>query len=103
MVLTGNVALENMDFKTIGFAGGRVDDWEPDIVFWGTEKKFLGSDRFTGNRELKGPLAVIQMGLIFVNPEGPNAIPDPIAAAADIRQPSVQTNCNALLEGSQGI
>jgi catalase-peroxidase len=86
MVLTGNVALENMGFKTIGFAGGRADDWEPDMAYWGTEKKFLGADRFAGNRELKGPLAATQMGLIYVNPQGPNGIPDPIAAASDIRQ-----------------
>jgi catalase-peroxidase len=86
MVLTGNVALENMGFKTIGFGGGRVDDWEPDMVFWGAEKKFLDADRFAGNRELKGSLAATQMGLIYVNPEGPNGVPDPIAAAADIRQ-----------------
>jgi catalase-peroxidase len=86
MVLSGNVALENMGFKTIGFAGGRVDAWEPDLAYWGTEKKFLGAERFTGNRELKGPLAATQMGLIYVNPQGPNGNPDPIAAAADIRQ-----------------
>ena len=86
MVLAGNVALENMGFKTIGFAGGRVDTWEPDLVYWGPEKKFLASERFEGNRQLKGPLAATQMGLIYVNPEGPNGNPDPIAAAHDIRQ-----------------
>ncbi len=85
MVLTGNVALENMGFKTIGFAGGRVDAWEPDMVFWGPEKKWMGDERRDGKGGLKGPLAATQMGLIYVNPEGPNGNPDPIAAAADIR------------------
>ena len=88
MVLTGNVALENMGFKTIGFAGGRVDAWEPDLVYWGPEAKFLaaGEGRLDGKRSLQGPLAATQMGLIYVNPEGPNGNPDPIAAAHDIRQ-----------------
>ena len=88
MVLTGNVALENMGFKTIGFAGGRVDSWEPDLVYWGPEAKFLaaGGERLDGKRNLKGPLAATEMGLIYVNPEGPNGNPDPIAAAHDIRQ-----------------
>jgi len=86
MVLAGNVAMENMGFKTIGFAGGRTDAWEADKVFWGTENKWLGADRFSGKRELKGALAATQMGLIYVNPEGPEGKPDPIAAAADIRQ-----------------
>jgi len=86
MVLAGNVALENMGFKTIGFAGGRVDTWEPDMVFWGPEMKFLDAERFNDKRELKGALAATQMGLIYVNPQGPNGNPDPIAAAADIRQ-----------------
>lgn len=86
MVLAGNVALENMGFKTIGFAGGRVDAWEPDMVFWGSETKFLDAERFNDKRELKGALAATQMGLIYVNPQGPNGNPDPIAAAADIRQ-----------------
>ncbi|MDE8650115.1 catalase/peroxidase HPI [Novosphingobium album (ex Liu et al. 2023)] len=85
MVLTGNVALENMGFKTLGFAGGRVDSWEPDLVFWGPEKKWLADERRDGKGGLKGPLAATQMGLIYVNPEGPNGKPDPIAAAADIR------------------
>jgi catalase-peroxidase len=85
MVLAGNVALENMGFKTLGFAGGRVDSWEPDLVFWGPEKKWLGDERRDGKTGLKGPLAATQMGLIYVNPEGPNGNPDPIAAAADIR------------------
>ncbi|WP_411861224.1 catalase/peroxidase HPI [Nitrospirillum amazonense] len=86
MVLAGNVALENMGFKTLGFAGGRVDEWEPDLVFWGPEKKWLDDQRFDGQHQLKGPLAATQMGLIYVNPEGPNGNPDPIAAAKDIRQ-----------------
>jgi catalase-peroxidase len=86
MVLAGNVALENMGFKTIGFAGGRADSWQPDIVFWGPEKKMLGSERFDEKRRLQGPVAATQMGLIYVNPQGPNGNPDPIAAAADIRQ-----------------
>ena len=85
LVLTGNVALENMGFETLGFAGGRVDAWEPDLVFWGPEKKWLGDERRDGKGGLKGPLAATQMGLIYVNPEGPNGNPDPIAAAADIR------------------
>lgn len=85
MVLTGNVALENMGFKTIGFAGGRVDSWEPDLVFWGPESKFLAADRFDKDGNLKGPLAATQMGLIYVNPEGPGGNPDPLAAAKAIR------------------
>jgi len=86
MVLAGNVALENMGFKTIGFAGGRTDSWQPDVVFWGAENKMLGADRFDDKHQLKGPVGATQMGLIYVNPEGPNGNPDPIAAAADIRQ-----------------
>lgn len=88
MVLTGNVALEQMGFKTLGFAGGRVDAWEPDMVFWGSEKKWLdgANSRIGANGQLKGPLAAVQMGLIYVNPEGPGGNPDPIAAAADIRR-----------------
>lgn len=86
MVLAGNVALENMGFKTIGFAGGRADDWQPDLAYWGPENKFLGADRTDTKGNLKGPLAATQMGLIYVNPEGPNGVPDPIAAAADIRK-----------------
>ena len=86
MVLTGNVALENLGFKTIGFAGGRADSWQPDIVFWGAEKKMMGADRFDDKHQLTGPVGATQMGLIYVNPEGPNGKPDPIAAAADIRQ-----------------
>jgi catalase-peroxidase len=86
MVLTGNVALESMGFKTFGFAGGRTDDWEADKVYWGREKKFLDADRYHGDRQLEKPLAAVQMGLIYVNPEGPNGNHDPLAAAADIRE-----------------
>lgn len=87
MILTGNVALETMGFKTFGFAGGRVDEWEPDEdVYWGPEKEWLGDKRYTGERELDSNLAAVQMGLIYVNPEGPNANPDPVAAAKDIRE-----------------
>ena len=87
MVLAGNVALENMGFKTIGFAGGRTDDWEADLVYWGPEKKFLADERYQpGKRQLKGPLAAVQMGLIYVNPEGPNGVPDPLLSAKDIRE-----------------
>lgn len=86
MVLTGNVALESMGFKTFGFAGGRADDWEADLVYWGPEAKFLASERYKGKRKLDNPLAAVQMGLIYVNPEGPNGVPDPLAAAQDIRE-----------------
>jgi catalase-peroxidase len=86
MVLTGNVALENMGFETYGFAGGREDDWEPDLVYWGPETKFLEDKRYSGDRKLAKPLAAVQMGLIYVNPEGPNGNPDPLAAAKDIRE-----------------
>ena len=86
MVLTGNVALESMGFKTFGFAGGREDDWEPDMVYWGPENEFLADERYSGERKLENPLAAVQMGLIYVNPEGPNGNPDPLAAAADIRE-----------------
>jgi catalase-peroxidase len=88
MILTGNVALETMGFRTFGFAGGRPDVWEPDLdVSWGTEKEWLGADtRYSGDRELANPLAAVQMGLIYVNPEGPNGNPDPVAAARDIRE-----------------
>ena len=86
MILAGNVALESMGFKTIGFAGGRVDDWEPDKVYWGPEKKMLDDQRYSGERNLQSPLAAVQMGLIYVNPEGPNGKPDPLAAARDIRE-----------------
>ena len=87
MVLTGNVALEQMGFQTFGFGGGRADDWEPDLVYWGPEKKFLeGDERYSGDRKLEKPLGASQMGLIYVNPEGPNGNPDPLAAAKDIRE-----------------
>ncbi len=88
MILTGNVALESMGFKTFGFGGGRKDVWEPDQdVYWGAEKKWLGADqRYSGERDLANPLAAVQMGLIYVNPEGPNGNPDPVAAARDIRE-----------------
>ena len=86
MVLTGNVALDSMGFKTYGFAGGRSDDWEPDLVYWGPEKEFLADERYSGDRKLAKPLAAVQMGLIYVNPEGPNANHDPISAAHDIRE-----------------
>jgi catalase-peroxidase len=87
MILTGNVALESMGFKTFGFAGGREDIWEPEQdVYWGAEKKWLEDARYTGDRDLENPLAAVQMGLIYVNPEGPNGNPDPIAAARDIRE-----------------
>jgi catalase-peroxidase len=87
MVLTGNVALESMGFKTFGFAGGREDVWEPqEDIYWGPESEWLGDNRYSGDRELENPLAAVQMGLIYVNPEGPNGKPDPIAAAKDIRE-----------------
>ncbi len=87
MILAGNVALESMGFKTFGFAGGREDVWEPEQdVYWGTEKTWLGDKRYSGERDLENPLAAVQMGLIYVNPEGPNGNPDPIAAARDIRE-----------------
>ena len=86
MVLAGNVALESMGFKTYGFAGGRIDDWEPDLVDWGPESEFLADNRHRGDRQLENPLAAVQMGLIYVNPEGPNGNPDPLAAARDIRE-----------------
>ncbi|WP_250283746.1 catalase/peroxidase HPI, partial [Frankia sp. CiP1_Cm_nod2] len=86
-VLAGNVALESMGFTTFGFAGGREDVWEPDEdVYWGPESVWLGDERYTGDRELENPLAAVQMGLIYVNPEGPNGVPDPVAAARDIRE-----------------
>ncbi len=87
MILAGNVALESMGFKTFGFGGGRPDVWEPDEgVYWGTEDTWLGDKRYTGDRVLENPLAAVQMGLIYVNPEGPNGKPDPVAAARDIRE-----------------
>ena len=86
IVLTGNVALESMGFKTLGFAGGRKDVWEPEHVNWGSEATWLGDERYSGDRQLANPLAAVQMGLIYVNPEGPNGTPDPLAAATDIRE-----------------
>ncbi|HBK87584.1 MAG TPA: catalase/peroxidase HPI, partial [Cytophagales bacterium] len=87
MVLAGNAALESMGFKTFGFAGGREDVWEPEEdVYWGQESEWLGDKRYTGDRELENPLAAVQMGLIYVNPQGPNGNPDPVAAARDIRE-----------------
>ena len=86
MVLAGNVALESMGFKTFGFAGGRADVWEPEELFWGPEGTWLGDERYSGERQLSEPLGAVQMGLIYVNPEGPNGNPDPVAAAKDIRE-----------------
>src|ERR1700732_4573355 len=86
MILAGNVALESMDFKTFGFGGGREDVWEPEELYWGPEGTWLGDERYSGERELQNPLGAVQMGLIYVNPEGPNGKPDPIAAARDIRE-----------------
>ena len=86
MVLAGNVALESMGFKTFGFGGGREDVWEPDELYWGPEQTWLGDERYSGDRELQNPLGAVQMGLIYVNPEGPNGKPDPLAAARDIRE-----------------
>jgi catalase-peroxidase len=86
IVLTGNVALESMGFKTFGFAGGRKDVWEPEHVNWGSESTWLGDERYSGDRQLANPLGAVQMGLIYVNPEGPNGTPDPVAAARDIRE-----------------
>ena len=87
MILTGNVALESMGFKTFGFAGGRADVWEPqEDIYWGPESEWLGDKRYSGDRDLEAPLAAVQMGLIYVNPEGPNGNPDPLAAAHDIRE-----------------
>jgi len=87
MILTGNVALESMGFKTFGFAGGRADIYEPEEdIYWGAEKEWLGDERYTGDRDLENPLAAVQMGLIYVNPEGPNGKPDPLGSARDIRE-----------------
>jgi catalase-peroxidase len=86
LILTGNVALESMGFKTFGFAGGRADVWEPEELFWGPEGTWLGDERYSGERQLSEPLGAVQMGLIYVNPEGPNGNPDPVAAARDIRE-----------------
>ncbi len=86
IILAGNVALESMGFKTFGFGGGRADAWEPEELYWGPEGTWLGDERYSGERELQNPLAAVQMGLIYVNPEGPNGKPDPVAAAKDIRE-----------------
>jgi catalase-peroxidase len=86
MILAGNVALESMGFKTYGFAGGRADVWEPDETYWGPETTWLGDKRYSGDRQLENPLGAVQMGLIYVNPEGPNGNPDPVASARDIRE-----------------
>ena len=87
MVLAGNCALESMGFKTFGFGGGRVDVWEPEEdIYWGSEDKWLGDDRYSGDRKLENPLAAVQMGLIYVNPEGPNGNPDPVASGRDVRE-----------------
>ncbi|MER2536256.1 MAG: peroxidase family protein, partial [Rhizobiaceae bacterium] len=86
MVLAGNAALESMGFKTFGFAGGRADVWEPEELYWGPEGSWLGDERYSGERQLAEPLGAVQMGLIYVNPEGPNGNPDPLAAARDIRE-----------------
>jgi catalase-peroxidase len=86
MILAGNVALDSMGFKTFGFAGGRADVWEPEELFWGPEGTWLGDERYSGERQLAEPLGAVQMGLIYVNPEGPNGNPDPVAAAKDIRE-----------------
>ena len=86
MIFAGNCALESMGFKTFGFAGGREDVWEPDETYWGTERTWLADERYSGDRDLENPLAAVQMGLIYVNPEGPNGKPDPLAAARDIRE-----------------
>ena len=91
MILTGNVALESMGFKTLGFAGGRKDVWEPaGSIYWGSEEKWLDDERYSNDRNIEKPLAAVQMGLIYVNPEGPNGNPDPVAAAKDIRRPLVE-------------
>ena len=86
MVFAGNCALESMGFKTFGFGGGREDVWEPEDINWGPEQTWLGDERYSGDRELQEPLANVQMGLIYVNPEGPNGNPDPLGAARDIRE-----------------
>src|ERR1700687_856069 len=86
MILAGNVALESMGFKTFGFGGGRADVWEPEELYWGPEGTWLGDERYSGERQLQNPLGAVQMGLIYVNPEGPNGKPDPVASARDIRE-----------------
>jgi len=86
MILAGNVSLESMGFQTGGFSGGRADVYEPDETYWGTESEWLADNRYTGDRELENPLAAVQMGLIYVNPQGPNGVPDPMASARDVRE-----------------
>ena len=86
MILAGNVALDSMGFKTFGFGGGRADVWEPEELYWGPEGTWLGDERYSGERQLHEPFGAVQMGLIYVNPEGPNGKPDPVAAAKDIRE-----------------
>ncbi len=94
MILAGNVALESMGLKTFGFGGGRVDQWEPEEVYWGPEDVWLDDKRYTGDRQLEQPLAAVQMGLIYVNPQGPNGKPDPVAAARDIRETFARMSMN---------
>jgi catalase-peroxidase len=94
MILAGNCALESMGFKTFGFGGGRVDIWEPEDVYWGSETSWLGDKRYSGERDLENPLAAVQMGLIYVNPEGPNGNPNPLAAAKDIREVFARMSMN---------
>ena len=109
MVLAGNVALEDMGFKTFGFGGGRADTWEPEEdIYWGPEGTWLAEERYSGDRDLANPLAAVQMGLIYVNPEGPNAKPDPIAAGKDIRETFHRMAMNdeetvALIAGDQAL
>src|ERR1700712_1173474 len=109
LILTGNVALETMGFRTFGFAGGRADVWEPEEdIYWGPEGKWLEDERYSGDRELEGHLGAVQMGLIYVNPEGPNGKPDPIAAARDIRETFARMAMNdeetvALIGGGDGF
>ena len=86
MILTGNIAIESMGLKTFGFGGGREDVWEPDDTYWGKEAQWLADERYSGDRELDNPLAAVQMGLIYVNPEGPNGVPDILGSARDIRE-----------------
>jgi catalase-peroxidase len=86
LILAGNVALDSMGFKTFGFAGGRADVYEPDETYWGAESTWLGDERYKGDRQLDNPLAAVQMGLIYVNPEGPNGNPDPVLSARDVRE-----------------
>jgi catalase-peroxidase len=109
MILAGNCALESMGFKTFGFGGGRVDVWEPEEdVYWGSEDIWLGDKRYSGDRDLENPLAAVQMGLIYVNPEGPNGNPDPLAAARDIRETFARMAMNdeetvALIAGGHSL